>query len=82
MASDRVMMRCKTCGGWKCMISYAWGIGSSVGNDFQQWLESHANCRGADHKDLAGDPGYSLHMEDEILELPLELQNKSGASNA
>lgn len=79
MADDRVFIKCKGCGGWKMLLKH---YQSNPGpmywdNGVTEWLDKHALCHpGAFNADLGGDPGYTLHTENDIgRELDCDKQN-------
>ena len=80
MANDRVHIKCSACGGWKMLLSYFPGQGAlHSDNDILPWLDSHAHCCGRGFtSDLGDDPGFSLHTEND--ELDMNKQNLEGDS--
>ncbi len=66
MADDRVFIKCKVCGGWKMLLKYVFGRLTTRDNDILSWLDNHQECHRNYTIDLGGNPGYSLHTEDEL----------------
>jgi hypothetical protein len=69
MANDRVFIKCKTCGGWKMLLKHYPPTGPAPSdNNILGWLEKHAACHPHRYEmDLKGDPGFTLHTEDDLL---------------
>lgn len=44
MADDRIVIRCKTCGGWNTLLKHYAGTGPKANGFDTQWLDGHANC--------------------------------------
>lgn len=79
MANDRVHIKCKGCGAWKMLLTHS-GAGLHVTDkDILGWLENHGGCHPrAFSADLDGDPGFSLHTDDDVGgELSFDRQNAS-----
>lgn len=68
MANDRVMIKCKACGGWKMLLKHFPVQGPKTrDNGILEWLDAHAACHPrAFAADLDGNPGFDLHTEDAI----------------
>ena len=69
MANDRVYIKCKYCGGWKMLLKFYPTTGPVTRPEFGilEWLDKHARCHPHSwDNDLNGDPGFTLHTEQEI----------------
>ena len=68
MANDRVFIKCKACGGWKMLLKHYPPTGPTTrANNILDWLDDHRVCH--PHRfdsDLQGDPGFTLHTDDDL----------------
>ncbi len=67
MADDRVFLKCKGCGGYKMLLKHFVTSGPTTrDNGILDWLDGHADCHPRRWSpSLAGDPGFTLHTEDD-----------------
>lgn len=68
VANDRVFIKCKACGGWKMLLKHFPPDGPAPrDNGILEWLDAHSICHPQRYdSDLKGDPGYTLHTEDDL----------------
>lgn len=84
MADDRVMIKCRYCGGWKMLLKYYASQGYTTwDNEILDWIDSHRFCfeRKTGRATLClEEVPFTLHLEDEIVvtALKIEDQNKRG----
>lgn len=84
MADDRIFIRCKYCGGWKMLLKHFCGEGPhSRNNGILEWLDTHARCKPEQFFPHLKEPGFTLHIEDDIVDetLDLSLHNKKGSAS-
>lgn len=83
MADDRVIIKCKYCGGWTMFLKHYTGVGPLThnGTHLLGWLDSHVVCRDDRHQHTLDTTGFSLHLEDEIgITLDPVKQNRFGGA--
>lgn len=79
MANDRVHIKCKGCGAWKMLLSYNGTSLRPTDSEILDWLSDHGECHPNLYSPhLNGDPGFSLHTDDDVgFELAFNGQNAS-----
>lgn len=77
MSNDRVHIKC-SCGAWKMLMKHNGAGLATADNGILEWLDSHGAChKNAFAVDLNGDPGFTLHTDDDVgKSLDVNLANK------
>lgn len=78
MANDRIQIKCAKCGSWKMLAAFD-GLRLHADPAVLDWINEHGTdmCRPDFSGDLCGNPGFSLHTDDDIAgALDLDRQGK------